>query len=233
MSYHELHCRLEDCVGKEREHLLDSPEVAVHVRECLACRNLANSRRELSAQLQLLREDVPPPSSAVDAAMLARYRGHIAQVPVSASTHVNWPRTLRSTAAMAAMVLIATAYFFLNSKPQRGAYAPSAPPPPAPHLVAAAHAPAPRLKAPIKSQYTAPRHTPRRLPATEVGALPGFESLMYCDPLSCSGDMEMIRVQLPATALAMAPVSTQANASVYADVLVGPDGIARGIRIVQ
>ena len=67
-----------------------------------------------------------------------------------------------------------------------------------------------------------------------TGALPpDFRSLMYCDELSCSGPMEVIRMQLPASDLLFAPGSNSANGTVLADVLVGPDGIARGIRIVQ
>jgi hypothetical protein len=62
----------------------------------------------------------------------------------------------------------------------------------------------------------------------------GFRSLMYCDALSCSGDMDMIRVQLPASAMArQVPGFIQTSGSVTADVLVGPDGIARGIRLEE
>jgi hypothetical protein len=62
----------------------------------------------------------------------------------------------------------------------------------------------------------------------------GFRSLMYCDALSCPGDMDMIRVQLPASAMArQVPGFIQTSGSVTADVLVGPDGIARGIRLEE
>ena len=233
MTCHELHRRFEDCSGKQREHLLDSPEVAAHVRECPACRNFANSRGELFAQLQGLREAVPKPSSALDASMLSHYRQYILQPSLATSTHAGGWSSLRWGVAIAALVLITTGLFFLKSKRQYQAYSPPAPAPLAPQFVAITHAAIPPEKRLVKSHHDAPKHAPRRLPEPEVAALPGFESLMYCDPLSCSGDMEMIRVQLPASALAIAPVSTQANHPVYADVLVGPDGIARGIRIVQ
>ncbi len=45
--------------------------------------------------------------------------------------------------------------------------------------------------------------------------------------------MEVIRVQLPSSVTGLAAASTSANGAVFADVLVGPDGIARGIRIVE
>jgi hypothetical protein len=61
----------------------------------------------------------------------------------------------------------------------------------------------------------------------------GFRSLMYCDELSCNGGMEVVRVQLPSPAAGFMPASASGNRAVSADVLVGADGFARGIRIVH
>jgi hypothetical protein len=55
---------------------------------------------------------------------------------------------------------------------------------------------------------------------------------MYCDELSCGGAMDVIRVQLPASTAALAP-ALSSGGPVFADVLVGSDGIARGIRVVE
>ena len=55
---------------------------------------------------------------------------------------------------------------------------------------------------------------------------------MYCDELSCDGGMEVVRVQLPSLAAGFMSVPTAGNRVVTADVLVGADGFARGIRIV-
>jgi hypothetical protein len=60
-----------------------------------------------------------------------------------------------------------------------------------------------------------------------------FRSLIYCDELSCGGLLAVIRVQLPASDVAHTPASNSPSDTVLADVLVGSDGIARGIRIVQ
>jgi len=66
------------------------------------------------------------------------------------------------------------------------------------------------------------------------GSFPtSFKSLMYCDPFSCPGAMDVIHVQLPAPILGLMPASVRASGVVSADVLVGPDGIARGIRVVE
>ena len=56
---------------------------------------------------------------------------------------------------------------------------------------------------------------------------------MYCDELSCDGGMEVVRVQLPSLPAGLMPVPTAGNRVVTADVLVGADGFARGIRIVH
>jgi HAMP domain-containing protein len=61
----------------------------------------------------------------------------------------------------------------------------------------------------------------------------GFQNLMYCDALSCSGAMEVIRMQLPVAAMNRDPALQQRNGIVLADVLIGSDGIARAIRIVN
>jgi hypothetical protein len=45
--------------------------------------------------------------------------------------------------------------------------------------------------------------------------------------------MQVIRVQLPPSAAAFEAAANSANGAIYADVLVGPDGVARGIRVVQ
>jgi hypothetical protein len=45
--------------------------------------------------------------------------------------------------------------------------------------------------------------------------------------------MEVIRVQLPSPVFGMMPGSVPATGFVSADVLVGPDGVARGIRLVE
>jgi len=47
---------------------------------------------------------------------------------------------------------------------------------------------------------------------------------MLCDPLICSGDEQIIRMELP---------GTNASGPVLADVVVGEDGLVRAMRIVN
>jgi hypothetical protein len=55
----------------------------------------------------------------------------------------------------------------------------------------------------------------------------GYTPLMLCDPISCAGDEEVVRMELPATA------ADGSAGSQMADVIVGDDGLVRAIRIVQ
>jgi len=53
----------------------------------------------------------------------------------------------------------------------------------------------------------------------------GYTPMMLCDPLSCSGDEQVVRMELPAV--------NGAQDSQMADVIIGDDGLVRAIRIVQ
>jgi hypothetical protein len=58
-----------------------------------------------------------------------------------------------------------------------------------------------------------------------------FRSLMFCDAISCDGNMEVVRIQLPSSVM---PLSAAAQPrATSADVLIGEDGVARAIRIVE
>jgi hypothetical protein len=83
-----------------------------------------------------------------------------------------------------------------------------------------------------KRRAVTDRHTalPSPAPVAASALPPGFHSLMFCDELSCGEALEVIRVQLPSSAGMLAASGGQ---PVFADVLVGPDGIARGIRVVE
>ena len=58
-----------------------------------------------------------------------------------------------------------------------------------------------------------------------------YVPLMLCDPLICSGDEQVIRMELPAGAQGSADAN--AGQTVMADVVVGEDGLVRGMRIVH
>ena len=45
--------------------------------------------------------------------------------------------------------------------------------------------------------------------------------------------MQLSRVRWPSSAAAFDPAAGSVDGTIYADILVGSDGIARGIRVVQ
>jgi hypothetical protein len=59
----------------------------------------------------------------------------------------------------------------------------------------------------------------------------GFVALMLCDPLICSGDEQVIRMELPTTG--GTSVDGTVNQTVIADVVIGDDGLVRAMRIVN
>lgn len=67
--------------------------------------------------------------------------------------------------------------------------------------------------------------------ATTAAENEGFVALMLCDPLVCSGEEQVIRMELPEAGA----VSGGSNAGqpVIADVVIGDDGLVRAMRIVN
>jgi hypothetical protein len=59
---------------------------------------------------------------------------------------------------------------------------------------------------------------------SQASAEAGYVPLMFCDPLSCAADSEVVRMELPAQNDAQAQL---------ADVVVGLDGVVRAVRIVN
>ncbi len=55
----------------------------------------------------------------------------------------------------------------------------------------------------------------------------GYVALMFCDPLSCSGDSQVVRMELPANG------AEQNSQPAIADLVVGYDGVVRAVRIVN
>jgi hypothetical protein len=60
---------------------------------------------------------------------------------------------------------------------------------------------------------------------------PGYSNLMYCDPVVCSGPMQVIHIRVPVKQVMPALGTSSSNGFVDAEVVVGPDGVARAIRI--
>jgi hypothetical protein len=62
---------------------------------------------------------------------------------------------------------------------------------------------------------------------------PGYSNLMYCDPVVCSGPMQVVHIKVPVGQVKPNLGQTVGNTFVNADVVVGPDGVARAIRVAN
>jgi len=239
MNCSELQTYLENGPLADRGAWVADAETAEHLAQCADCSRLVEVRERLATGLRLIRESVPQPSGALDAAVLDAYRRQTTRQSRPQRVSLGSSTVLRWTAAVAAVALIVGLVFFSGRKGRNTA-------------VLAPMSQPPRIARPLEFTKSVPTEIPRSrrrrtatvpqqhsrpaaASASQGTSFPdGFSSLMYCDSLSCAGTMDVIRVQMPSSAFTLPPPpSAQNNGMVYADVLVGPDGIARGIRIVQ
>ena len=236
MTCHELRLYFEDPLRMDPEFSCE----AEHLAHCSECARFVEARHELGAGLRLVRESAPEPSAALEAAVLANYRRRITGGPplVRRRTHTF---TAACWTAAAAIVLALAAALLLHTERRletSNLMIESAQPPVAQPGTSekgakrvpwtnAASSPKTRLRSARQ-----PRRAPQ-VPTTKSPASEDFRSLLYCDALSCGGAMQLIRVQLPSSAAAFEPAAASPYGAIYADVLIGSDGIARGIRVVQ
>jgi len=237
MTCHELRLYFEDPLRVDAEFRGD----AEHLAHCTECARFLEARRKLGSGLRLVRESAPEPSEALEAAVLANYQAQIGggdptlvQSRTRRFTVVAWTTAAAAMLALAGALLLHPARRLetSNSKIE------SAQPPIAKTGTfekGSNSVPWTNAASSPKTRLRSARQT-RRAPQVATTKSPGsedFRGLMYCDALSCGGAMQLIRVQLTSSAAAFEPAAALPYGAVYADVLVGSDGIARGIRLVQ
>lgn len=219
--------------------------VAEHVSTCNDCNRHVEEQRALGRSLRMVRESAPAVPVSLDAAVIARYTQYLAErkeVPFAQRDRRPLAAAAWTWSAVAAAVVAMTAFWFFASSHKvvrtQVSTTLAGQVPGAPALTASSAAPAVAVKQPTAASKNYRLRTARQrpeVPASEARSLPeGFRSLIFCDALSCPSDMDMIRVQLPASAVSReVPGFLRTSGSVTADVLVGPDGIARGIRFEE
>lgn len=245
MNCQEFHAYFEE--RRERISKNDSAEFAEHLAICGDCSRWLASQNRVRTSLDLLRQSAPSVPATLDAAVLASYRKRMAEPEATDGVGV-WRKTspawLRIGLAVAAMLLIAAIIFALRRPTVTSDNKPQVQLPPQ------VTSPVMQAKAPVTNgntsivapkPYTRRRHTSPTDQSVAIAAsgsdhasVPdGFRSLMYCDELSCGGAMDVVRIQLQPSEVGLIAAAQQSSNVVSADVLVGADGIARGIRIVR
>jgi hypothetical protein len=214
-----------------RSGLLSS-EAAMHVEQCKACREMWHREQELARRFQDLRESASHPSPQVEVAVMAAYRKKFTAKTdrgnrrrVAALKPIVW-MGLAATLVVGALLLSRQ-----NSEPTTDNVTWNPPRIAAPPLKIEVRPTTATVKKPHRPHTAKGNSAPPVMEARDSTA--GFQSLMYCDELSCSGPMDVIRIELPAPAMTRVPTWQRRNGFVQADVVVGSDGIARAIRIVK
>jgi hypothetical protein len=193
-------------------------EALDHLEQCPSCGALLERHRELQAGLgRMARESrqlgAPP---RLEASLLASYR---AQTGLKARAYHRWwvPLATWSAAAAASVTL---ALFLAHGRQ------PTAKTVPAPHR-----------RPPARMELAAVPVAPDLdLMGSPVGAEAQFIPLPDADELETSDEVDVVRVEVPRSALAalgFVVSAERASERVEADVAIGPDGLARAVRFVD
>jgi hypothetical protein len=228
-------------------------EVSEHAGQCPECNCAIEAQRELAADLQLLRDSAPAVSEGLDQAVAANYHRYASEHDSMVSRHnparrtspfavLGWATAIAFAVAVAYVGLLV---FFPREQRRAWMDQSNISQPAAMSKTQATQHESVTLPPRAKSKRSAPalpafKHVAAVKRAVDTVATGGqqeppatFRSLMYCDQLACGGALDVIRVQMPSSEFGLLAVPPSGSQVVSADVLVGPDGVARGIRLVQ
>jgi hypothetical protein len=234
--------------------------MSVHVRECAGCGRWLESQRLLGGALQVLRTHTEREAGPhVEQAVLRAFRAQGFEPLASAEPDRAAPAAWRLSrffefgayAAVAAALIVGV---FLGARMWRDSHSSSShmqaqvtgiPLQADPHASNPGHAnEGSGIASPDSARKSA---NPEMAKVAPVGFRrsqsairqvrpanidrQGFVALMFCDPLMCSGDEQVIRMELPGSASSSAEGGS--SQPVIADVVVGEDGMVRAMRIVN
>ncbi|HZF28227.1 MAG TPA: hypothetical protein VE907_03855 [Gammaproteobacteria bacterium] len=165
-------------------------------------------RAELAGLRERLRGVNAPPFEAtgLPAALRARGEWGEAAAPLPVVSHAPAARRWRAPLAAAAAVAVGAIAALLAAR----------------HVLPPADSGAGRPAA-LDARPAAPS-------TAEPGAYAAFQPLMYAPGFSPSGSYSVVRVRIPLSALAQGP---RLEGTIEADLLVGEDGLASGIRFAS
>ncbi len=194
-----------------------SPEFAEHALGCEAC------RRWITAESQLRPMLVELASSSRNAAPTAAVRNVLLD-------ELRVLRPVRKSAFPGRLALVAAVLVCVAAVPAVWRFVASRPLPPAtvkPFVPPPPPATENTSQSPVETPRLAVRRPERKpkLPASPDG----FYPVVMCDSLSCDGPTVEVRVEVPAS-----PLSARGGSrKVVTDLLVGEDGLVRGVRVLQ
>jgi hypothetical protein len=200
-----------------------SPLLADHARTCSTCERLVQQEVGLRRQFVDLafRNQACRPSPSVKSALLAELD------LLHPASNPRRERILYCALAVAAVICLALALAVFRRTPvQPPAVADAPAETPAPPVASKTNT-APSPSATNVAQHKKPSHRP---PSVSTPAPRNdFYPVVMCDSVTCAGPALTVRVQLPRSPLA----AHGSNTPVMADLLVGEDGLVRGVRLLQ
>ena len=234
----------------------EKTEAFAHAGECSRCAEYLQQERTLSLKLGFLSQVMhgQEAPARLEPALLASFREHAAQagehgsVPLHAGprfwAHRKFWTWGASAAALAAVLALAIG---LRSGQRAPAQASNAPltRSVAAHEESSAAVPVTvkqdnviehqsTIQAVKRNRVALPHSRSAAEEDTAVAEASGFVPLIYCDELNCGTPGDVVRVELPASSLPMMGLASNTRTGpVRADVVVGEDGIARAIRLVD
>jgi hypothetical protein len=228
-----------------------------HAAECQKCAAWLQQQRTLAATIKTLQARTAACAAGpeVERALLQAFRQRSSQPANPEMTYYFTPIAMRLSrffevgayVAVGAAVVVAL-FLGLRLLGQRSVSVPvksqaAQPSITVPSVVAGKSESQPAAQLPVASRTGTNRTLTRRVPSASMSAPDAVESsqtstdedyvaLMFCDPLSCSGDSQVVRMELPGPGVAAANGAQDAQMRV-ADVEVGYDGVVRAVRIVN
>jgi hypothetical protein len=255
MTCREFEHRAATLTLRELPQVQDQ-QIRTHAAECQKCAAWLQQQRMLAATMQTLRARTVACAAGpdVERALLQAFRQRSSQPANPEMTYYFTPIAMRLSrffevgayVAVGAAVVVAL-FLGVRLLEQRSVSVPvksqAAQPSITVPIVAGKSESQPAPQLPVASRTGTNRTLIRRVPSASGSDSDAIESsptstdedyvaLMFCDPLSCSSDAQVVRMELPGPGVAAANGAQDAQMRV-ADVVVGYDGVVRAVRIVN
>ena len=241
-------------LARDRVEGRERIEALAHTGECPRCAEYLDEERKLSLKLGFLSQALHSQEAPerLESALLTAFREHAARTDGNGSVPLHagprfWARQKfwgwgATAAALAAVIALAVGIYSRRSPQSIAPTASVTSHAPAQENISPAITPAQQADSPQQSAVRVrPRHSTTaqiRSAAADEGVTiadnSGFVPLIYCDQLNCGTPAEVVRVEIPASSLPMMGlVNDNRSGPVRADVVVGEDGVARAIRLLD